>query len=200
MPPYRTEKVFKIGSGDVFSAAFAYYWAERGLDPVSAADAASRSAAYFVSGPNLPLPDVESIRVGSPVITGTSPRKVYLAGLFFHLSQRWLIDETLDCLERLDLQVFSPLHEVGTGGGARRIAAADLAGLNQCDVVLALLDGIDPGTVFETGYATAVGTRIVGLTERVEAYQMTMLQGTGAKVTRDFTTALYMTAWEAWEV
>ena len=199
VPPYRTEKVFKIGSGDVFSAAFAHYWAERGLDPVSAADAASRSAAHFVSGPNLPLPDVDGLKVGPPMIAGSSSRKVYLAGPFFHLSQRWLIDETLDCLERLDLEVFSPLHEVGTGGGATRIATADLAGLNECGVVLALLDGIDPGTVFETGHATATGKRIVGLAERVEPYQLTMLEGTGARITRDFTTALYMAAWEAWE-
>lgn len=199
VPPYRTEKVFKIGSGDIFSAAFAYYWAERGFDPVSAADAASRSASHFVSGPNLPLPDVDGLKVGPPMIAGASPRKVYLAGPFFHLSQRWLIDETLDCLERLDLEVFSPLHDVGAGGGARRIAPADLAGLSECGVVLALLDGIDTGTVFETGHATAMGKRIVGLAERVEPYQLTMLEGTGARITRDFTTALYMAAWEAWE-
>ena len=199
VPPYRTEKVFKIGSGDVFSAAFAYYWAERGFDPVSAADAASRSAGHFVSGANLPLIDVDGLKVGPPMIAGTSPRKLYLAGPFFHLSQRWLIDETLDCLERLELEVFSPLHEVGCGGGAMRIAPADLAGLNECGVVLALLDGIDPGTMFEIGYATATSKRIVGLAERVESYQLTMLEGTGAKITRDFTTALYMAAWEAWE-
>ena len=80
-----------------------------------------------------------------------------------------------------------------------RIAPADLAGLNECGVVLALLDGIDPGTMFEIGYATATSKRIVGLAERVESYQLTMLEGTGAKITRDFTTALYMAAWEAWE-
>lgn len=199
VPPYRAETVFKIGSGDVFSAAFAHYWAERGLDPVSASDAASRSVAHFVAGHNLPLPDIDGLKVGPPMIAGSGPRKVYLAGPFFHLSQRWLVDETLDCLERLDLPVFSPLHEVGTGGGAQRIAPADLAGLADCGVVLVLLDGIDPGTVFEAGHATANGKRIVALAERVEPYQLTMLEGTGARITRDFTTALYMAAWDAWE-
>ncbi|WP_051882339.1 carbohydrate kinase family protein [Parvularcula oceani] len=39
VPPYRTDRVYKIGSGDVFSAAFTYHWALEGLDPVEAADA-----------------------------------------------------------------------------------------------------------------------------------------------------------------
>ena len=111
-----------------------------------------------------------------------------------------LVEETLDCLQRLDLEVFSPLHEVGAGGEALSIAPADLAGLGECGVVLALLDGIDLGTVFETGHATASGKRVVGLAERVEAYQLTMLEGTGAQIASDFTTALYMAAWAAWEV
>lgn len=200
VPPYRAERVFKIGSGDVFSAAFAYYWAERGLDPVSAADAASRSAAHYVAGPGLPLPDVDQLKVGPAMIARDRPRKVYLAGPFFTLAQRWLVEETLDCLQRLDLEVFSPLHEVGAGGEALSIAPADLAGLGECGVVLALLDGIDLGTVFETGHATASGKRVVGLAERVEAYQLTILEGTGAQIASDFTTALYMAAWAAWEV
>jgi hypothetical protein len=56
--PYLSDSVFKIGSGDVFSAAFAIYWAERGMDAGRAADLASRSVAQFVDGHALPLHDV----------------------------------------------------------------------------------------------------------------------------------------------
>jgi hypothetical protein len=57
--PYWSNRVFKIGSGDVFSAAFALYWGERGMDAGTAADLASRSVAQFVDGHVLPLDDVE---------------------------------------------------------------------------------------------------------------------------------------------
>ena len=43
--PYMTEKVYKIGSGDVFSAAFFYHWAEKGESALDAANAASRCTA-----------------------------------------------------------------------------------------------------------------------------------------------------------
>ena len=33
VPPYRTVRVYKIGSGDVFSAAFAYHWQRKGYLP-----------------------------------------------------------------------------------------------------------------------------------------------------------------------
>jgi hypothetical protein len=34
IPPYWSNSIFKIGSGDVFSAAFAVYWGERGMEPI----------------------------------------------------------------------------------------------------------------------------------------------------------------------
>jgi hypothetical protein len=55
VPLYRSDTVFKIGSGDVFSAAFALHWGERELGAAAAADLASRSVAHFVDGHILPL-------------------------------------------------------------------------------------------------------------------------------------------------
>ncbi|WP_375167134.1 MULTISPECIES: PfkB family carbohydrate kinase [unclassified Bradyrhizobium] len=64
IPVYRSETVFKIGSGDVFSAAFALHWGERAIDAATAADIASKSVAHFVDGHALPLP--ESLNHGGP--------------------------------------------------------------------------------------------------------------------------------------
>ena len=51
VPPYRTDRVYKIGSGDIFSAAFAYHWAEKMMRPHEAADAASRCVARYCKYP-----------------------------------------------------------------------------------------------------------------------------------------------------
>ncbi|MCB0190147.1 MAG: hypothetical protein KDE31_38005, partial [Caldilineaceae bacterium] len=47
VPPFVTHNVFKIGSGDVFSAAFAKFWVYQGLRAFEAAENASRCAALY---------------------------------------------------------------------------------------------------------------------------------------------------------
>ncbi|WP_236960205.1 PfkB family carbohydrate kinase [Methylobacterium durans] len=66
IPAYRSERVFKIGSGDVFSAAFAHHWGERGLEPAAAADLASRHVAHFVDYHALPLPAPAELGAQAP--------------------------------------------------------------------------------------------------------------------------------------
>lgn len=198
VPPYRSDSVFKIGSGDVFSAAFAYYWADAGLPPDEAADAASRSVAHFVDGHHLPLPGIEALRHGDAYSPRELPRQVYLAGPFFTLAQRWLVEETRDILTSMGVPVFSPLHDVGTAKSARELASGDLVGLDQSAVVLALLDDADPGTVFEVGYARKAGISVVGYSEQLDGLHLTMFEGTGCVMESDYTTAVYKTAMEAW--
>jgi hypothetical protein len=199
IPAYRSERVFKIGSGDVFSAAFAHHWGERGLEPSVAADLASRHVAHFVDYHALPLPTPAELGAQTPLPAGRRPGLIYLAGPFFDLAQRWLVEEALERLQALGAPVFSPLHEVGMGRPAEETAAADLEGLDRCAAVLALLDGADPGTLFEVGYARAHGKPVVVLAERVEDLHLTMLTGSGCAVVRDLTSALYRTVWAAME-
>lgn len=194
IPAYRSESVFKIGSGDVFSAAFALHWGERGLDAGRAADLASRSVARFVDGHVLPLQEMDDDGSGQSV-QAIDRGRIYLAGPFFDLAQRWMIEEAYRSLKGLGAEVFSPLHEVGTGHSATSIAEADLAGLRGCSKVLALLDGGDPGTLFEVGYARALGIPVVALAERVETDNLTMISGSGCDVVRDFATAIYRVLW-----
>src|SRR3546814_19719315 len=74
--------------------------------------------------------------------------KVYLAAPFFDLAQRWLFEEARSNLLDMGAQVFSPVHEVGPGP-ASIVAPEDIAGLEAADVVFAVLNGVDPGTIFE---------------------------------------------------
>lgn len=191
---YRSDNIFKIGSGDVFSAAFALYWGERGIDAAAAADMASRSVARFVDGHTLPLEEVGTESVGRPAnFNGSGP--VYLAGPFFDLGQQWLIEEARRTIKRFGIDVFSPLHDVGTGLSSAEIANADLKGLRSCTKVFAIMNGMDPGTVFEVGYAAALGIPVVALIERSEQEHLTMIEGSGCEVASDFTSAIYRLFW-----
>ena len=54
-PVYKTRHVWKIGSGDVFSAAFAAFWGVKGLPAAQAADLASRATAQYCDRRILPI-------------------------------------------------------------------------------------------------------------------------------------------------
>ena len=99
------------------------------------------------------------------------------------------------CLYAQDLEVFSPYHDVGTGTNSTTIAEADLRGLDDCDLVFAILDGHDPGTIFEIGYARAKGKPVVILLGSSESTHLTMFKGTGCRVFNDLTSAVYAATW-----
>lgn len=195
-PVYRSEQVFKIGSGDVFSAAFALYWAVGGRDPVEAADLASRAVAHYVATRSLPLPEIDRLSHGAPIPQMSTPGQVYLASPFFTLGERWVVEEARAALLGLGCKVFSPLHEIGSGP-PEVVAPHDLAGLDECTAVLAILNGGDPGTLFEVGHARLRGIPVVGLAENVRQHDVTMPLGTGCEIVDDFATAVYRAAWAA---
>lgn len=209
IPSFITPTVFPIGSGDVFSAAFAALWGVRGMDPFDSARLASVATAHYCHTQTLPLPPDLASLVGGYESGNAGTREaadrplVYLAGPFWTLPQLWLLNESRRCLEGQDLAVFSPFHEVGlladepTAEQVIRVAQADLSGLERADAVFALLDGLDPGTLFEVGYARSRGKPVVGLAEAVPRSALTMYEGTGCFLTPDFTTAVYRAGWEA---
>jgi len=196
VPAYQTEFVWSIGSGDVFAAAFTYFWAEKGMSPAEAADLASRSAARYCNTMSMPLLSAERLREEplSPLPPLVGRRKVYLAGPFFNLTQRWLVEEARSQLLAQGLEVFSPLHEIGPGP-AEVVAKADLQGLDDCDRILALVDGGDVGTIFEVGYAIANNIQVVAFSQNMPEEDLKMLSGTDCLIVKDFVTAIYKTSW-----
>lgn len=103
IPAYRTPRVFKIGSGDVFSAAFAHYWGVAGADPVEAADLASRSVAHYVNSSSLPIPPAHQLDQFEPSNGQQAP--VLIFGGKRTLAGRWIFEEALWCLRSLGLEV-----------------------------------------------------------------------------------------------
>ena len=199
VPAYRTQHVWKLGSGDVFAGAFAYFWAVRGIDPRTAAKHASAAAATYCESHALPLGANFHQKIPAS-LTPLVPRArktaplVYLAGPFFTMAQRWLINEARRSLVQQGLRVFSPMHDVGYGS-ANEVAPADLKALRKSDAVFAITDGLDAGTIFEVGYANAKNIPIVAFVQNEPPGDLKMLEGSGCHICDDFTTAVYHTIW-----
>jgi len=194
VPAYQTEQVWTLGSGDVFAAMFAAAWGVRNAKPVEAAKVASRAVAEYANSMALPCPSLPDLEKSLLPEAQAFDGEAYLAGPFFTISQRWLIDEARRCLSELGMKVFSPVHDIGHGP-AETIAPADLAALDKCDVVFAILDGIDSGTVFEIGHARARGKPVYVLAQTVSEEDLKMVVGSGCQVFDDFVTAIHHTAW-----
>ncbi|MPZ35457.1 MAG: hypothetical protein GEV13_31575 [Rhodospirillales bacterium] len=165
------------------------------MSAAAAADLASRCVADYVERRDLPIADGPTLRAKKFVPVNEARGRVYLAGPFFNLQQRRLIEEVLAILESAKLKVISPLHDIGHGS-AKVVARADLAALRSCDRVFAILEGCDPGTLFEVGYARAKGIPVFAYTETVTNENLTMFIGSGCHVFSDLVTTIYRTKWK----
>jgi len=88
------------------------------------------------------------------------------------------------------------LHDVGLGDGDD-VAPKDIEGLKASRCVLALIDGLDTGTVFEVGYARSLAKPVIALAESTPLEALKMIAGTKCEIVSDFVTAIYRTAWTA---
>lgn len=196
VPAYRSDGAFTIGSGDVFAATFAACWGVEGRIAAEAANLASLAVSDYVGTRALPSRSPQQLEASSRIELVAQPGEVYLAGPFFSMSQRWLIEEAKHCLSDVGMTVFSPFHDIGPGP-AGEVAPADIAALERCDVVFAVLEGLDSGTLFEVGYARALGKPVYGFAQTVAYEDLKMVIGTGCIVHADFTTAIHHLAWRA---
>jgi hypothetical protein len=183
VPAYRSPRVFKIGTGDVFSAIFAHRWAETGLPAVEAADVASRSVAAYCCVGRLPL-EIDALCNQVPVMSAT-PGTVLVEGLVDTIGQRYTMEEARFALRELGVDVASPALD----GTSKTTAAA----------MLVLADGLGNEVTTHIRRAKADGIPIVILCEGgARAYHATVDE-VGVTVTDDFTSALYFVAWAAAE-
>jgi nucleoside 2-deoxyribosyltransferase len=119
---------------------------------------------------------------------------IYLAGPFFTLAQLWLIEQARENLLSLGLKVFSPYHDVGLGS-AEDVVSADLQGINEADLLFAVGDGLDPGTIYEIGYARARNKPVVVYCENEGEENKKMLVGSDCLLAKDYVTSIYQAIW-----
>jgi nucleoside 2-deoxyribosyltransferase len=199
IPVFKTNTVWPIGTGDVFSAVFAWKWMIEKNSAYQSAYQASQFTAQYCQSKQLPLSNtyntLEKIEIEKKI------KNIYLAGPFFTIAERWLINELRNILIDFGNTVFSPYHDVGIIDSCNiktlssNIADKDLEGLSGCDAVLAIISGLDAGTLFEIGYAKSLNKKIVILAQNVNTNDLTMFIGTGCEITNDFSTAIYSVSW-----
>lgn len=203
IPVYPTQYVRNIGSGDIFSAIFAAYWAEQKEAPFEAAKRASLATAFYSSQASLPIPQSPQEAIDTdlsevcPLESSDRP-KIYLAGPFFTIGQFYLIEEFYHALQDLKVDVFSPFHDVGrvsSSVSSEEIAKRDLQGLDDSDLMIALLDDDDPGTYFEIGYAREKGIPVVAYQCNPDQSQNAMIEGTDCQIFGDVTSTIFNAIW-----
>ncbi len=195
IPVYKTNKVWPIGSGDVFTSIFAYFWFN-GKSLEDSAKKASLAAASYVNSKGFNFERAFRNEPFDELYIKDFPKEsIYLAGPFFTFSQRWLISQIRNCLSGMGLKVFSPLHEIGIGD-ADEVVEEDINAIENSDLIFAVVDGLDSGTLFEIGYAVSKGKQVIAYTENETEESLKMLKGTGCKIEKDLTTAIYKTFWE----
>lgn len=185
VPAYFSEQVFKIGSGDIFSAAFAYYWGDQGFDAVKAADLASRSTAYYCGQRLVTLSRVHDLDGLRPVPRGTLG-KVAIAASTATIGQRWAAEEAHWCLQSL-------------GADVSRTPDGDISPLDigDCTALLALADGNFGEITAEIQRARAIDLPVVVLLEAAYRHPQASMKfvSLGCEVVDDFASSLYRVAW-----
>lgn len=183
IPAYRSTRVFKIGTGDVFSAIFAHYWAEKEMSAVEAAHLASRSVAAYCSTSRLPLSDDTCLN--QDPIKFVAPGMVLLEGTVETLGQRYTMEEARFVLHELGVEVSCPvLNDV--------IDATPTA-------ILVIADGLDEEALINVLRAKAAGAPVVVLREGGAKAVAVKIEGGEISVTDDFSSAIYFAAWAAAE-
>jgi len=201
IPAYQSSKVWKIGSGDTFVAAFAHRWLIEGRTAFDSADLASRATSYFcdtrtfAGPPELAAYKPQPVKLSPRFRKGYRP-SVYLAGPFFTLANLWMIEQVRSALIALGLSVFSPYHDVGHGS-ADDVVSKDLEAIEKADLVFAVGDGLDSGTVYEVGYARSQDKPVIVYCENETQESLKMMQGSGCTLCEDFVTAIYQAFWIA---
>jgi len=98
-------------------------------------------------------------------------------------------------LSDLGAEVLSPMHDVGFGVSSE-VAREDLRLLSNADGVLAVLDDLDAGTLFEVGFAKARDIPVVAYASHYSEDDLTMVTGTEVSLCSDMSTAAYRAVWE----
>ncbi len=194
IPVYETDYVWTIGSGDVFSAYFALNWFN-GKDLKSCAILASKSTALYCNSKDLSIKDsLNAFSFKELLVEDIPTGQIYLAGPFFTFTERWLVNEIWNVFKNFGLKVFSPFHDVGHGL-AKDVVDKDIEGIDKSEIIFAIIDGLDSGTLFEVGYAICQKKRVIAFVQNEDEESLKMLEGTNCIIEKDLTTAIYKLYW-----
>lgn len=100
--------------------------------------------------------------------TTTKKHNVYLASPFFNPAQLERVIDVETLLEKYNMTYFSPRKELVCPPNAsaevrKNTFENNVKGILEADMVIAITDDKDPGTLFEMGMAYAFGVPVIGV-------------------------------------
>lgn len=107
--------------------------------------------------------------------------KVYLASSWFTEEQKRIMDKVRTCLLESELEVFAPyydgLMEDDTLFAVRKKTfESDISKMRWADFVVAIVADLEPGTIFEWGYAYGISKPVIAYSEGPEVKLNLMLE------------------------
>lgn len=195
IPSYITNNVFKIGSGDIFTTSFGYYWMHQNLSIEDSAQFASKSTALFCDmKAYVDVTKFSNFEFKEFNYKSLIDKQIYIASPFFAISELILVDKIRNAFISFGIKVFSPFHDVGIGNN-EFTAKKDIEGINNSDIIFCLFDNYDSGTLIESGYSLSQGKKIVGYHRTCEEEKLLMLKGSDIQYYNHLTTAIYKAIW-----
>jgi nucleoside 2-deoxyribosyltransferase len=116
---------------------------------------------------------------------------VYIASPFFNEKQLNFVKEIEKILDKAEMPYFSPrkhgiLQDLSASEKARAKAhtfALNVANLDLCSQMVAVVDGRDTGTVWEMGYAFATDVEIVSISNEGHGINVMLAESVKAHIT-----------------
>ena len=181
VPAFRTPQVFKIGSGDIFSATFAHYWGVEERPAIDAAMLASQSTSAYCSSRELPIPNKGALPEFPPA-SCKDRLGICIIGAKNTLANHWLLEEALWCLKALGCRAHILEIECGylnslPSGTNSTLILADTLEENGAKCIEAVAACEMPSVILR------------------EREQLSVTPESTVATTNDFTTAIYWTAW-----
>ena len=194
IPSFITENVNKIGSGDIFTSSFGYYWMDKNLSLEESAFLASKATSIYCDKKvyiDVKDFDYDFIAFKSKKL---NDKQVYLAAPFFSIAELILIDKIRNAFLEFGVKVFSPFHDIGLGD-EETIAIKDLQGIKDSDIIFCVLDNLDSGTLIESGFSMAMHKKIIGYHRTCKDSELLMLKPGNSQIFKNLTTVIYHTIW-----
>jgi pfkB family carbohydrate kinase len=195
VPAYRSDRVYKIGTGDVFSAAFADAWLLSGKEAVASADYASQCVARYAETRNASTAKVDRAHQYQPA-PGVRERVVRVVGPTSTMSGLWLVNEANEALLRLGVTVLSDAQH------PEHYSPSAFAALNESDMkrntaILALLESLDNQALLVVRHAVDACIPVVAYARGAVAVELSKSFFQSVEICDDFATALYHVIWSA---
>lgn len=182
---YKSSKVFKIGTGDIFTAIFAHYWAEKDVCAIDSANIASRFVAAYCDGAGQ-LPIIDNDCTNYVPVRNFTYGSILILGAIDTLGRRYIVEEAKFVFQEFGITAFNP--------------ALDERTFSSESAILVIADGFNESAFNKyIENAKIKNIPIVIMREGATYINEELFVGAQVTIVGDFTSAIYHIAWATCE-